>query len=102
MMAVHKFPGAGPARRHLSSPLATAEQRRAAADHLRETCPEDLIFAVPGEVQVFDFAPPKQYSAAPAGGGFDRFVGISLLLAAFLGGLIVGELLALAQIVGRV
>lgn len=103
------FPGATAARRHLSSPLASAEQRRAAADHLRDTCPEDLMWAAPGtmptrrltDAELIEIMPPEQWRATPAdGGGFWRFVKVAGLVAVFLMGFIAGQLSALAQIVG--
>jgi hypothetical protein len=81
------FPGATAARRHLSSPLASAEQRRAAADHLRDTCPEDLLWAAPGtsptsrltDAELIEIMPPEQWRARKVEPvGIWRFIGAGL------------------------
>lgn len=104
------FPGATAARRHLSSPLASAEQRQAAADHLRDTCPEDLMWAEPGtmptrrltDAELVEIMPPEQWRATKVEGkGFSRFVNVATLVAVGLVGFVLGQLVTLAQVVGQ-
>lgn len=77
---------------------------------LRDTCPEDLLWAAPGtpatrrlsDADPVDVTPPEQWRAEPIGGGdwLERGIFLSLYAVVFLVGLIVGELLA--QIMGGV
>jgi hypothetical protein len=76
---------------------------------LRDTYPEDLLWAAPGtpatrrlsDADPVDVTPPEQWRAKPIGGDWlERGIFLSLYAVVFLVGLIVGELLAMAQIMG--
>ena len=101
-MTLHPFPGKSCAERHLTSHLATDEQRRAAADLMGLTYPDDLLWAAPGApvigAEAVEVPAPMQYRLERIG---RRLNVLAAGVAVFLIGLIVGELLALAAVVGR-
>jgi hypothetical protein len=64
-MTIHPFPGQSCAERHITSHLATDEQRRAAADLMGLTYPDDLLWAAPGApvigAEAVEVPAPDQY-----------------------------------------
>ena len=104
MGTLHTFPGRAPAIRAVSGHLATEEQRRAAMGLLGDTCPEDILWMAPGtparQAQEIEVKAPQTWRAVPADRS-DRLTLLAVIAIAAVCGFIVGELAALAQIVGR-
>ena len=101
-MTIHPSPRQACARYHARANLATEEQKRAALGYLADTYPEDLLGAWPGApvigAEAVEVPAPMQYRLERIG---RRLNFIAAGVAVFLIGLIVGELLALAAVVGR-